>query len=201
MAQIRPPVAPSLPQPPVAYDSNFHERHSNTLRLYFNQISNAMGQLLQGFNNYAAFVNTGTITAAAANTAYPVAYTATIESFGITLSGTPTTRITVPTAGVYSFQFSAQLDSSGGTHYAHIWFRINGVDVPDSANKIAVVGATGEAVAARGRIVTMQAGDYLELMWAVDDTAVTLAAAAAAAPVPATPSVVMNVYYLFPNSA
>jgi hypothetical protein len=42
----------------------------------------------------------------------------------------------------------------------------------------------------------MQAGQYFELMWSVDDTNVQLKAVAAAAPVPAIPSAILTVTFV-----
>lgn len=47
MGQIRPPVAPNLPLAPQEYAREYHDRHDNTLRLYFNQVSNAVVELIR----------------------------------------------------------------------------------------------------------------------------------------------------------
>ena len=201
MGQIRPPVAPNLPLAPREYDPGYHDRHDNTLRLYFNQVSNSLQQLLTGFNRYIVLLNTASVTAAVANTAYPIAYDTTVASSGITLTGSPTSRITVAVAGIYVFLASIQLDSTGGTTHAHTWFRVNGVDVANSANKIIVGSGADETIANRKLMLTLQAGDYVELVWATANTNLFLAAEAAAAPIPAIPSVRLSVYYLFPDNA
>jgi hypothetical protein len=201
MGQIRPPVAPNLPLAPQEYERGYHDRHDNTLRLYFNQVSNSLQQLLTGFNRYIILLNTASITAAAPNTAYPIAYNTTVESSGITLAGSPASRITVAVAGVYVFLASIQMDSTGGAAHAHTWFRINGVDVANSANKVVVGSGTDESIASRKLMLTLQPGDYVELVWAASNTNLFLAAEAAVAPVPAVPSVRLSVYYLFPDNA
>jgi hypothetical protein len=115
--------------------------------------------------------------------------------------GTPSSRITVAVAGVYNFQFSAQIDITGGGNATmFIWFRRNGVDLVDSATKITVAGPNAETVAAWNYLITMQAGDYFELVWSSADTAVVLRSEPAAAPVPAIPSVIMTVTYVYPNN-
>lgn len=35
-----PPIAPNLPIAPVVYDQTYQDKHSNAMRLYFNQIDN-----------------------------------------------------------------------------------------------------------------------------------------------------------------
>lgn len=43
--QILKPVAPNLPMAPLAYSAQYNEQLNNVLRLYFNQLSNAIGAL------------------------------------------------------------------------------------------------------------------------------------------------------------
>jgi hypothetical protein len=88
---------------------------------------------------------------------------------GITLvSGS---RLTVPNDGVYNLQFSAQLKNlENAQHDATIWFRVNGVDVPNSATQITVparksAGIFGYAVAAWNIFLDMTAGQYAEIVW------------------------------------
>jgi hypothetical protein len=201
MGQIRPPVAPNLPLPPPEYAREYHDRHDNALRLYFNQVSNSLQQLLRGFNQYAVLLNTGDLTAAVANTAYPVTYTTTAESSGIALNGGSTSQILATVAGVYLFDVSVQLDSAGAAGYAYTWFRVNGVDTGSSASRHYVASGTAETVANRTLVLKLSAGDYVEIVWAASDTALLLSATAATAPVPAIPSVRLSVYYLFPDNA
>jgi hypothetical protein len=139
------------------------------------------------------FYDTTTQTAAVINTAYAITFNTTDLSFGVT-RGTPTSRIVIDREGVYDFQFSAQLDNtSGGNHLAYIWFRVNGSDVAQSASQVRLKGSDGELVAAWNFVLSLKSNDYFELMWAVSDTAVQLVAQAAAAPVPAIPSVILTV--------
>jgi hypothetical protein len=142
---------------------------------------------------YGVFYDTTTQTAALINTAYAVTFNTTDLSAGVT-RGSPTSRIIVDTEGVYDFQFSVQLDNtSGGNHLAYIWCRVNGVDVAQSASQVRLKGNDGELVAAWNFVLQLKANDYFELMYSVSDTAVQLVAAAAAAPVPAIPSVILTV--------
>jgi hypothetical protein len=200
MSQLIPPRAPNLPFAPREYDSRYLEQLTNALRLYFNQIDGGLRQVYQGFNNYASFYDTTTQTNPVANTANLVTFNTVAEGYGVAL-GTPSSRITVPVAGVYNFQFSAQIDKTGGGNATmFIWFRRNGVDLVDSATKITVAGPNAETVAAWNYLITMQAGDYFELVWSSAATTVVLLAEPAVAPVPAIPSVIMTVTYVYPNN-
>ena len=202
MPQLTPPRAPNLPLPPVEYAKLQQDQLNNALRLYFNQLDATFQQMLLGFNHYGTFYDTTTQTAAVINTAYPVTFNTTAEVFGVSLGATDTSRVYANRAGVYNFQFSAQLDHTGGGKVDfYFWFRKNGVDIPDSATKVVVAGPNDEIVAAWNYLITMQSGDYFQLVWSANDTAARLLAAAAVAPVPAIPSVILTVTYVYPNAA
>ena len=142
---------------------------------------------------YGMFYDTTTQTAAAINTAYAITYNTAATSSGVYL-GSPTSRITVDSPGIYNFQFSVQLDkTSGGTGNFWIWVRKNGVDIADSASQVQIQGNDAEIFSAANFFIEMKASDYVELMWAVSDTSVQLQYFAAAAPVPAIPSIIVTV--------
>lgn len=198
--QILPPKRPLIPLAPTEYDRAYQDQLTNVLRIYFNQIDSAFQQLLLGFNNYATFYDTTTQTNPVASAENLVSFDSTAEAFGITVEGSPATKITVSKSGVYNFQFSAQFDiASGGSASAYVWFKVNGTALPHTATKIVVGGPNAETVAAWNYLVTMNAGDYFELAWNSSDTNMVLLAEAAASPVPAVPSIIMTVTYICPN--
>jgi hypothetical protein len=142
---------------------------------------------------YGSFYDTTTQTAAAINTAYPMTFNTTDLSFGVT-RGSPTSRIFVDRPNIYNVQFSAQVDkTSGGVALVWVWLRKNGVNVPDSAGQIRIQGNNAEILAAWNYVIQLNAGDYIELMWEVDDTSVILLAEAASAIHPSIPSVILTV--------
>ena len=148
-------------------------------------------QVLNG--RYGVFSDSTTQTAAAINTAYPVTFDTTELSNGVYI-GTPTSRIYVDRPGVYNFQFSAQLDqAAAAAHDVYIWADINGTTQPRTGTKITLVGNNAAAVAAWNFVFNMNEGDYFRLMWSTSNTACQITAAAAAAPVPAIPSVILTV--------
>lgn len=139
------------------------------------------------------FLDTTNQTAALINTAYAVTFNTTDLSDGVYI-GSPTSRVYVDTEATYNFQFSVQTDNtSGGNHLIYLWYRVNGVDVANSASQVRLKGTDGELVAAWNFVAKLKAGDYFELMWSVSDTAVQLTAQAAAAPVPGIPSAILSV--------
>lgn len=202
MAQINPPRAPNLPLAPATYAKLQQDQLNNALRLYFNQVDAAMQQVLSGFNHYGTFYDTTTQVPALANTAYPVKLNTTAEIYGVYLGDPDTSRIYADRAGVYNFQFSAQLDHIGGGAVTfYFWFRVNGVDIPNSATKVVVDGPNAETAAAWNYLLTLRSGDYFQLIWSANSTDARLLASPAVPPVPAIPSVIMTVTYVYPNSA
>jgi len=142
---------------------------------------------------YGTFYDTTTQTAAVINTAYALTFNSTNLSNGVYI-GSPASRIYVEQRGVYDLQFSAQLDNtSGGSHLIYIWLRINGTDVANSAGQVRLKGTDGELVTSWNYVEQLNAGDYFELMWSVSDTSVQILSQAAAAPVPAIPSIILTV--------
>ena len=69
----------------------------------------------------------------------------------------------------------------------------NGVDVPNSSSQVRIRGNNAETVAAWNFLLQMNAGDYFELMWEVDDTSVEILTEVASAVHPAIPSVILTV--------
>jgi len=142
---------------------------------------------------FGSFYDTTTQTAAAINTAYAMTINTTDLSQGVYI-GSPASRIYVDRPNVYNVQFSAQLDkTTGGTGLVWIWLRKNGVDVPDSTGFVRLQGNNAELLAAWNYLVQLNAGDYIEIMWEVDDTSVQILYEAATAVHPATPSVIVTV--------
>ena len=142
---------------------------------------------------YGAFYDTTTQNAAATNTAYPITINSTNITNGVYI-GTPTSRIYVDRVGTYNFQFSAQLNKSGGgSGNVFIWYRVNGVDAANSATSVTLAGSSSAAVAAWNFVINLSAGDYFELVWSTSNTNCEIQAAAASGPVPAIPSVILTV--------
>lgn len=102
--------------------------------------------------------------------------------------------------GVYNVQFSVQITNDDtSTHDAYVWFRLNGVDISNSASFFSVVakhgGVAGYGLLAANFFFTLTAGDYIEMWWAADSTQVTLATLpATTSPLvkPESPSVVVT---------
>ena len=135
---------------------------------------------------------TSNVTAAAANTAYPLTFTM-ISGSGISL-GSPASRIVFEEGGQYLLSFSAQINSSSSsTVDFYFWPRVNGTNIAGSTMKNSLHNNGATLVVSRSSIFTFAAGDYLEAMWAVDSTSGSLKAFASTAFAPATPAATLSI--------
>ena len=143
-------------------------------------------------SRYGSFYDTTTQVATVINTATAITFNTTDLSQGVFLS--TTSRVMVDTVGIYDFQISIQLDkTSGGTAEFYVWFRLNGVDVTDSASQIRLQGNNAEIFSSLNYFFDLKSGDYVEIMFSVTDVSVQVAATAAAAPHPGIPSIILTV--------
>lgn len=196
----RPPFLPVAPQ---EYEPRFHNQHSDVLRLYFNQLDNALAAVL-GANGgqfvdcpNGLFFNTADQTVAVANTAYPVAYNQTYLNNAVSLS--TSSRILIGVGGIYNFQYSGQIQSTNSSSKdVFLWIRRNGTDIGYSCRAYSVSGSNAYAPIAYTFNIDMEAGEYLELIISASDTTVQLAADTASSPHPGIPSSVMSVNFIAP---
>ena len=205
MSKINGPAAPNLPLAPDTYNRPYADQLNNTLRLYFNQMSNVLNLVVGNEGGqylsfpYGAFQDNTTQTAAATSTPYAVKWGETDTSNSVTVAtdGANLTRVTVDETGLYNFAFSLQLvKSSANSKNAWIWPRINGVDVPKSATKVTLAGNSAAVVAAWNFFLNLTANDYVQLMWAVEDTGIQILHEAATAFCPEIPSAILTVNFI-----
>lgn len=144
-------------------------------------------------DGYAVLNQDANVTAAAVDTAYEVALDV-VEADGITLTGSPLTDITFVEGGLYSLAFSAQISSTSASQVDfRFWPRINGTDAPGSTIVASLHNNGATNVVSRTVIFSVDAGDVLNVMWAVSSTSGYLHAHAATAYAPASPSVTLSI--------
>lgn len=136
------------------------------------------------------FTKNATITPAAANTAYALAWDTTVITEGITLTGSPTTRLTVAHSGLYNFAARIQFSSANSNaKSAWMWLRKNGTTNIGSSTAVgSLKDSGGYAILAINDFVSLGVNDYVELMWAVDDTGLQPTNVAATAFAPSAPT-------------
>lgn len=200
----RPPFLPVAPQ---EYEPRFHNQHSDVLRLYFNQLDNALSSVLaprggKWFDFPYAAIQRDTSKSFTANTATQITFNTNDFLNGCANDGTD--GIAVEQSGIYNYQFSVQLKNTDTSiHSAWIWLRVNNVDVAGTGSKFDVIsshgGTPGYVIAACNFYIEAQAGDTVEMWAAVSNTAVTFEAAAAQTspfPMPSIPSVVATLSFV-----
>lgn len=142
---------------------------------------------------YGEFSKTSDQTPAAINTAYTVTFDNTEISNGVVI-GSPTSRIVVPQSGLYQFDTTVQLTSgNASSKNIWLWLRKNGTNVPNSARLVTMDINSGYVPITVIETISMAANDYIEIMFASSDTAVTVDTVAATAFAPAAPAVVLSV--------
>lgn len=150
-----------------------------------------------GHNCLAQIYTTATHSASTANTATAITWENTAYSEDISVDGTTTSRINFARTGTYQIDFSCELLSSNSSAKSiYIWPRINGTDIPYSTIVTTVTNNGDRMVASRSGIFEMTAGDYLEAMFAVTDTNLTIDGSAATAFAPAAPSATLSLTQL-----
>jgi hypothetical protein len=142
---------------------------------------------------------------------YTVSVSQTVSSTAMT--GDLPSQIQVAQAGLYDVQFSAQLvNSTNDVQTASIWFRKNGVDIANSNSEFGIkprksTGAPSQTIAALNFFVDLEQDDYIELMWRVSDSGVSLehfaavTASVSTPAIPATPSIILTVTFVSNLSA
>ena len=143
-------------------------------------------------------LSTTTQTIAVANTPQVVTFATAIQNDKITR--TSSSRFTFIEAGEYSLILNAEVTASAANKTADIWLRINGTDVANSNRKRTIVNNETGSLLLSGITITVTAGQYIEVWFSGDSTAVSLPAfAAGVTPTrPVTPSVLLTLIKTHP---
>ncbi len=176
--ELRPVVAPSLPNATSDYQQQYEDQYSNVLRLYFNQLTN-FTRAITTSNGGAALTfphigasDTTDQYATASNTPTIVKWNTLDTGSGFTLN--PSYSATAGYSGVYKIDYSLQYaNTANAAHDVVIWLRINGVDVAGSASKVTMparksAGVPSYVLAVSFVEFSLNAGDDIELYWATD---------------------------------
>jgi hypothetical protein len=125
---------------------------------------------------YGSFYDQRNQSATSPTVAYTVAVSGTFESNGISLSSN---SIVFQHAGTYEIIYSLQIvNAHNAQEDVQVWFAKNGVDVP-SSNSVFTIHSktgniTGKIVMVTPFIVTLNAGDSIQIKWAAADTGVSI---------------------------
>lgn len=117
------------------------------------------------------------IQALAANTSAPMYMNQTDSAYDTALVNS--TKMTAYQPGIYNLQWSGQfVNSDTQLHDVSVWIRINGTDVVGSMGFVSVPnthgGVDGHTIIGWNYLISLNAGDYVELYWSTNDQKVTL---------------------------
>ena len=214
------PATPNLPLGTDQYSRRFQDQFANALRLYFNQLKNALGELfntqggsLLGFP-FVSASDSATQYATGDNTATIVQWN-TLEAgnaFSLNANYTATASVT----GIYKITYSLQLANNDNlAHDAIVWLRVNGststADITNSTTIFTLparksAGVPSYVCGYSEVVFTLSAGDSVGLWWGTDKAATSggttgvsiFAQAAQTTPMayPATPSAIGSITFV-----
>jgi hypothetical protein len=155
---------------------------------------------------YGAFQDSTDQTAANTTTAYAITLNTTDYSNGIYVSNS--SRINVRNYGIYNLQFSIQFkNTTNDAQDVDIWFRKNGTNIADSNSRFSLParkssGDPSHLIAALNFFLELQANDYVEVMWRVTDTGVSIEhfGTSTSPDRPAVPSAIVTMTYIAPSA-
>ena len=201
------PAPPNLPLGTDQYERRYQDQFTNILRLYFNQLQNALTEITGNAGGrylafpYGAFSDFSDQTTTV-NTATLMALGTTDFSNGVSLAAN--SKITVEYAGIYNLQFSAQLQNlDNAPQDVFIWLKQNGVDITGSTGLVGMparksAGVPFHDIKGWNYFLSMNAGDYVQIYWSTTNVDVTIQTyAASGTPTkPSTASVVATLSFV-----
>lgn len=143
---------------------------------------------------YGSFSSLESQTVAGVNVTTPLTYTNTDAASQTYYSGS---KIYVQATGVYRILFTVEFDTtSGGSQNVKVWIRKNGTNVANSNSTFSIAN-NAENIAACEIILSLLAGDYIEVVCQSSDAGMSASytAAGGIAPnnYPAIPSIITNI--------
>ena len=206
--QLENPAPPTLGYPTEVYERRNFNENNGSLTIYFKKLASVLGSLFgprggRFMNNpYGAFQDSTDQTAANTTTAYPVTFNTTDFSNGVTMASG--SRITVADAGIWNLQFSIQFtNTTNSSQDVDVWFRVNGTNVANSNSRFGFAPRKGagdpyHTIAAMNYFVSLNATNYIEIMWRPTDTGVSIEQyAAGTSPTrPAVPSAIVTMSFV-----
>lgn len=153
---------------------------------------------IEQHKHYGVFTKTTDQSPAVINTEYLLTFDNTEKSYGIIIDGTTSSRIVIEhESGYYKFDATLQLTSgSASAKNVWVWFKVNGAAVANTARLLTMDINGGYVPIAMSEAFSLDVGDYVEIAFAANDTAVTVDSVAATAFAPAAPAVTLAVVQL-----
>ena len=201
------PAPPNLPLGTDQYERRYQDQFTNVLRLYFNQLRNALSELFgTSGGRYIAFpygaFSSYTTQTTTANTATLLTLSNTDFSNQVSLA--TGSKITAAVAGIYNLQFSVQIQNfDNAPQDAYIWLKQNGTDIVGSTGVLGMPARKSALdpfhdIKGWNYFLSMNAGDYVQIYWSPTIATVTIPTyAASGTPTkPSTASVVATLSFV-----
>jgi hypothetical protein len=103
-------------------------------------------------------------------------------------------KITAIESGLYNFNVTYQVSSTNSSmKNIYFWVRKNNIDIPNTTRVVTISGNNTQMTIACDWNISMDANNYVQLMWAVTDLTIRLDAPAATSFAPASPSVLLTI--------
>lgn len=113
---------------------------------------------------------------------------------GVNIDPVDTSKIVVSQSGLYAINVNIQLLSTNSSAKSvWVWLRKNGTDIPYSSRVISIVGNSVYRVFNVTHNVSLDANDYIQVVWAANDATVTAKAVPATTFAPAAPSIHVHI--------
>jgi hypothetical protein len=206
--QLETPSLSPLGYPPEVYERRNLNENNGALNIFSRKLTSVLGSLFgprggKFMNNpHGAFQDSTDQTAANTTTAYAVTFNTTDFSNGVTIASN--SRITVADSGIWNLQFSIQFtNTTNDSQDVDVWFRVNGTNAANSNSRFGFAPRKGASdpyhtIAAINYFVSLNATDYVEIMWRPTDTGVQIEQyAASASPTrPAVPSAIVTMSFV-----
>ena len=190
------------------YDRLYFSQTFSNIGNYATRITNALGALFGPRGGkylnapYGAFQDSTDQVAANTTTAYAITFDTTDFSNGVTLSNS--SRLNVSQSGIYNVQFSIQFtNTTNASQDVDVWFRKNGTNIDKSNSRFGFaprkgVGDPFHTIAAMNFFVSMNANDYVEIMWRTTNVGVSIEQyAAGTSPTrPSVPSTIVTLSFV-----
>lgn len=182
--QITTPAQPNIGSPGDKYDRLYFSQTLSNIGNYASRITNALATLFGPRGGkyinapYGAFQDSTDQVAANTTTAYAITFDTTDFNNGVTLSNS--SRMNVSQSGIYNIQFSIQFtNTTNASQDVDVWFRKNGTNIDKSNSRFGFAPRKGagdpfHTIAAINFFVSLNANDYVEIMWRPTDVGVTI---------------------------
>lgn len=216
------PAVPNLPLATDDYERRYQDQYSNVLRLYFNQLRNALGELFS--SNGGRYLGFPYVSASNEEIQYATAAnTPTIIKWGTLESGSgfvlnPNNTATALISGIYKITYSLQFaNNDNAAHDAIVWLRVDGTSATsanDVANSTTIftlparksAGIPSYVCGYSEVVFTLNEGDSVGLWWGTDQAATSggatgiyvyyRAAQTSPMPYPAVPSAIGSITFV-----